>query len=168
MTRAEIADQGRNENREVLIFGAIFIAIVLMTICVLSIVLLGPQKKSQEAPAPKMLMIERPPAMQASRYLIRLPMVVSSSRSVVSQAVVQSQIWKVSKIKILGYELDGQRYDQAVFKRLDSQDTIKAYCINRGWDTPDIGTEYLLNTDGIFVPLQESDADPLQRFLRIQ
>jgi hypothetical protein len=91
-------------------------------------------------------------------------MILSGSISV--SVSVSEQIWKVTKIKILGYELDGQRYDVAIFKRVDSQDTVKAYCMNRGWDTPDIGTEYLLKAGGIFVPLYKSDAHPIQRFLR--
>lgn len=158
----------RNENWTILILGAIFIAFVLMTICVLSVLWLGPQKEPQEIPAREMLMIDMPTAMPASHFSISLPIILSGSRPVVSESVVQSQIWKVIKIKGLGYKLDGQRYDLAVFKRVDSQDTVKAYCINRGWDTPDIGTKYLLNTEGIFVPLQEPDDHPLQRFLMIQ
>ena len=158
----------RNKNWAVLILGAILIASVLMTICVLSVLLLGPQNEPRETPTREMLMIDMPTAMPASHLSISLPIILSGSRPVVSESVVQSQIWKVIKIKGLGYELDGQRYDLAVFKRVDSQDTVKAYCINQGWDTPDIGTEYLLNTEGIFVPLQEPDADPFQRFLMIQ
>jgi hypothetical protein len=64
--------------------------------------------------------------------------------------------------------LDGQHYDLATFTRLDDQNTQKGYCMNRGWDIPAIGAEYLLTAEGIFVPLYEPDANPIQRFLMIQ
>ena len=67
-----------------------------------------------------------------------------------------------------GYELAGQRYDLATFKHIDSQVTAEGYCIDRGLDIPDVGTEYLLNTEGIFVPLDSPAAHTTQRFLKIQ
>jgi len=99
-----------------------------------------------------------PTAMQVSYFSIRLPIVLSGSE----------QIWKVTNITSLGYELGDQRYDLATFTRIDSQDTVQGYCINRGWNVPEKGTEYLLTAGGIFVPLYEPEADPYQRFSMIQ
>jgi len=101
-----------------------------------------------------------PTAMPVNNFPIYLPVILSGS--------VSEQIWKVTNINNLGYELDGQRYDLATFQRIDSQNTAEAYCIDRGWDIPEIGAEYLLNAEGIFVPLHEPNADPIQRFLKIQ
>ena len=81
---------------------------------------------------------------------------------------VSEQIWEVTNVIHLGYELDGQYYDLATFTRADGKDTITAYCINPGWDVPEIGTEYWLNAEGLLVPLNESAAHPLQRFLEIR
>jgi len=159
----------RIKHRPVSTLVMVFIAVILVSICAWSVMLLNQQKNprptlQQDIPVILIPTASLPAAMSANHFSIRLPIIPSGSRPV----SVSEQIWKVTKIKNLGYELGGQRYDLATFKRLDSQDIVKAYCMNRGWETPDIGTEYLLNAGGIFVPLQESDAHPFQRFLRIQ
>ncbi|RPI48599.1 MAG: hypothetical protein EHM56_13475 [Chloroflexi bacterium] len=159
-------ERARKENRTDLILLALFIAIILLTFCVLSVILLSPQKEPRPTPKQAIPVIlvptaSLPTAMPANYFSVRLPIILSESVSSIEQ------IWKVTKIKTLGYELDGLHYDAAIFTRVDSHDTVKAYCMNRGWDTPDIGTEYLLNAGGIFVPLHEPDAHPIQRFLRV-
>ena len=159
----------RIKNRPISTLGVIFIAVILVSICAWSVKFLIQQKEprptlQQDIPVILIPTASLPAAMPANHFSIRLPIILSGSRPV----SVSEQIWKVTKIKNLGYELGGQRYDLATFKRVDSQDIVKAYCMNRGWDTPDIGTEYLLNAGGIFVPLQESDAHPFQSFLRIR
>ncbi len=161
----------RIENRPDLILGVIFLAIILLAICGLSVMLLNPQKEPPPTPQQDMPVIliptaSLPTAMPANHFSERLPLILSGSVSVFVS--VSEQIWKVTKIKKQGYELDGKRYDLATFKRIDGEDTVKGYCINRGWDIPDIGTEYLLTAEGIFVPVQEPDAGPFQRFLMIK
>jgi hypothetical protein len=160
LNRAE-PRSARFENGPGLILGAIIIAVLFVTICALSVMLPNLQKEPRPTPQ-QVPAASLPIATPANLFSIRLPIILSASVS------VSEQIWKVTKIKNLGYELDGQRYDLATFKRVDSQDTVKAYCMNRGWDTPDIGTEYLLTEGDIFVPLYEPDAHPFQRFLMIQ
>jgi hypothetical protein len=157
-------------NNPFFILGVIFVALVLVTICVLSVLSLKLQKGLRPTPTQEILTASIPAAMPANYFSIHLPVILSGSVSVAGSVIVSvsEPIWKVTKIKSLGYELDGRRYDLAIFKRVDGKDTVKAYCINRGWDTPDIGTEYLLNTEGIFVPLYQRDANPLQRFQMIQ
>jgi len=159
----------RIENGLILSLGVLFIAVSLVSICALSVMLLNQQRQPGPTPQQVNPVIFIPTAapstaLPASYYSIRFPNVLSGAGA----APVSEQIWTVTKIKYLGHELDGQRYDLATFMRVDSQDTVKAYCMNPGWDTPDIGAEYLLNAGGIFVPLQELDTDPLQRFLMIQ
>ena len=161
-------ERARNNHRTVLFYGLLLIALVLMITCVLSVPLLGFQKEPLKTPIQEMQLIEIPTAIPTSHFSISLPVILSPSGSVVAKSAVQSQIWIVIKIKSLGYELNGQRYDMAVFRRVDSQETVKAYCIDRGLDTPDLGMEYLLNTDGIFVLLREPDAHLIQRFVMIQ
>lgn len=163
----------RIENGLILSLGVLFIAVSLVSICALSVMLLNQQKQPRSTPQQDIPLIliptaAMPAAMPASYFSIRLPNILSEAGSGPVSVSLSEQVWTVTKIKYLGYELDGQRYDLAAFKRVDSQDTVKAYCMNPGWDTPDIGAEYLLNAGGIFVPLEEPDADPLQRFLMIQ
>jgi len=157
----------RRENLTVIIFVGLFIAIVLLTFCMLSVMVLSRQEEPRPTPqqaVPEILIptASLPTAVPANPMSIRLPVILSGAEAV----SVFEQIWKVTKIKKLGYELDGHRFDLATFMRLDSQETVKAYCMNRGWDIPEIGTAYLLTSEGIFVPLDEPEADPLQRFLR--
>ena len=162
----------RTENEPALILSVIFIAIILVTICALSVLWLNQLKEPRPTPQQdiKVILIPTaamptaslPTAIPAKYFPIRLPIILSRS------GTVSEQIWKVTKIKILGYELGGQHYDLATFTRLDGQDTVQGYCINPGWDIPDIGTEYLFTAGGTFVPLQEPKADPFQRFLKIQ
>jgi len=158
----------RDENWPVLLVGLLLIVGILVTACAISVLLLNRQKASQPTPQqeiPVMLIptaamppAGMPTAMQVSYFLIRLPIVLSGSE----------QIWKVTNITSLAYELDGQRYDLATFTRIDGQDTVQGYCINRGWNVPEKGTEYLLTSGNIFVPLYEPEADPYQRFSMIQ
>lgn len=160
----------RYENERGLILGVIGVVIILMTICALSILLLNQRKaslsKTQEPP----LLFATEPAPKAippSNYFVRLPVILTAG-GVVSAPASTEQIWRVTRVKYLGYEIGGRRYDMATFQRLDTQDTVKAYCINPGWDTPSIGADYLLKADGVFVPVYEPAADPLQRFLMIK
>ena len=168
MSNKYLSEWARNKNRAFSIFGLLFIAIVLLTICIMSNLLPGFRMELSETPTREMTILDIPTAIPASHFSISLPVILSPSGSVIAETVVQSQIWEVIKIRSLGYELDGQRYDLATFQRIDSQNTAEAYCIDRGWDIPEIGAEYLLNAEGIFVPLHEPNADPIQRFLKIQ
>jgi hypothetical protein len=152
----------RFENRSVLILSVIFIALLLMAICAVSVMVLNQLKGTRPTPQQAIPAAALPIVMPATHFLISLPVILSESAS------LSEQIWKVTKIKLLGYELDDQHYDLATFTRIDGQETVQGYCINRGWDIPDIGTEYLLNAQGIFVPLYKSDTHPLQRFSKIQ
>jgi hypothetical protein len=154
-------ESARIENGPILILGVIFIAVIFMTICALSVFLLNQQKEPRPTPQPDLPVIFIPTAMPI-HFLLSLPVTLSGRVS------VPEPIWKVTKIKNLGYQSGGQRYDLATFTRIDGQETAQGYCINRGWDIPDIGTEYLLNAQGIFVPLYESDTHPIQRFSKIQ
>jgi hypothetical protein len=154
-------ESARIENGSILILGVIFIAVMLMTICALSVLLLNQQKEPRLTPQPDIPVIFIPTVMPI-HFLISLPVTLSGSVS------VPEPIWKVTKINNLGYHLGGQRYDLATFTRIDGQETVQGYCINRGWDIPDIGTEYLLNAQGIFVPLYEPDTHSIQRFSKIQ
>jgi len=156
----------RIENGPVLILGLIFIAVILVSICALSVMLLNKLREIRPTPQRDLPVIlipsaVLPTAMSSNHFSIHLPFILSGSVS------VSEQIWKVTKIKSLGYQLGSQRYDLATFTRIDGQNTVKAYCINRGWDIPDIGSEYTLSPGGIFVPLQEPDDHPFQRFLKI-
>jgi hypothetical protein len=159
-------------NGPFLAIGVMFVVLIIVASCVFSVISLKSQKEPRPTPTQEILMVSISAAMPAIYFSIRLPVLLSGSVSVpvpVSvSASVSEQIWKVTKIKSLGYELDGRRSDLAIFKRVDSEDTVKAYCINRGWDTPDIGTEYLLNTEGIFVPLYDRADHSFQRFQMIQ
>jgi len=158
------------ENSPVFTLAVIFIVLALLTICTLGVKLLSRLMGSrpttpQVVPLvnlPTEIPTGSPTAMPVNNFPIYLPVILVGSVS------ASDQVWKVTNINNLGYELDGQHYDLATFQRVDSQDTAKGYCISRGWDTPAIGTEYLLNAEGIFVPLHEPSADPIQRFLKIQ
>jgi len=172
MLRENELESVRIVNRPFFVLSVIFIVLLLVSICAVSIMVLNqlkaPRPSTQQdtqvilSPGGSLSMASLPAAMPANQYTIRLPVILSGSVS------VSEQTWKVTKIKLLGYELDGQHYDLATFTRIDGQDTVKAYCINRGWDTPDIGAVYFLNAEGIFVPLHEIDSHPIQRFLEIQ
>ncbi len=151
----------RIEREPGLILGVIFVVVLLLAICALGVMVLNelvkPRLTTQQNIPVLIAPAAKPDAMQANQFSTLLPVILSGSVS------ASGQIWKVTKIKSLGYELEGQHYDLATFSRIDGQDTVKGYCINRGWDIPDIGTEYLLNADGIFVPLYEPDTQPFQR-----
>jgi hypothetical protein len=162
-------NSGRIENRPLLTLGVIFSLVILVTICAWSMIWFNRQKEPSPTPQqyiPVILIPTQFPAtaMPADNFPIYLPNIPSDTGSVSGS----EQIWKVTKIKNLGYKLGSQRYDLATFTRNDGQDTVKGYCINRGWPVPAVGTEYMLTADGTFVPLQESKAHPLQRFLLIQ
>lgn len=167
MIRENELESVRNENRRVLILSGLFVAVLLVAICALSVMLLNQLKASyptnQQDVTSILIPAALPPAaMPANGFLISLPVILSESNS------LSEQIWKVTKIKLLGYELDGQHYDLATFTRIDGQDIAQGYCINRGWDVPDIGIEYLINAEGVFIPINQSDAHPIQGFLKIQ
>jgi hypothetical protein len=163
-------EPAEKENSPAFTIAVIFIVLFLLTVCTLGVKLLSQLMVSRQTPTqvvplaemPTYIPIDLPTAAPVNIYPIYLPVIPVGSVS------VSEQIWKVTNINSLGYELDGQRYDLATFRRIDSQDTAEAYCINRGWDIPEIGAEYWLNADGVFAPLHEPNADPIQRFLKIK
>ena len=164
MTYDDEADQAEKEYGPAFFLAVIFIVLILITICVWAVMLLSRMMGPRQTPTPELPLVvpttNIPTAMPIKYYSIYSPIILTGSAN--------QQTWVVIRVKNLGYEMDGQRYDLATFKRINSQDTAKAYCINRGWDVPAVGTEYMLSTEGIFIPVSESYADPLQRFLRIK
>ena len=166
MSRENELESAENENVQVLILWVIFSAFMLMTICALSFMLFNWWKEPRPTPQPEIPAVILPTAYlptaapPANLFSISFPVILSVS--------VSEQTWKVTNINSLGYEVDGERYDLATFTRIDGQGTAQGYCINRGWDVPVLGTEYLLKDGSTFVPLQEPEDDPLQRFLKIQ
>jgi hypothetical protein len=160
------AKAARVINRPLFTLGVIFVALILVMLCVLSGLSLNLQKLPRGTPTQEILMVDISTEMSTNDYSIRLPVILSGNVSV--SDYISEQIWIVTKIKSLGYEMDGRRYDLAIFNRVDSEETVKAYCINLGWDTPNIGAEYLLTAGDIFVPLYDRDVEPFQRFLKIQ
>lgn len=156
----------RIKNDPVLILGLILSAVILVMICcILSAMLFdqlrGPRSTAQEE-LPVLLTptAALPAATPTNQFSIYLPITLYKIVS------VPAQVWKVTNIKNQGYELNGQRRDLATFTRSDDPATAQGYCINPGWDVPAIGTEYLLNAEGVFIPVHRSDTHPLQRFLR--
>jgi len=161
-------EPAKNDNQSTLILAAIFLAIILLTTFVLVALLLNRGAKSRQTPTQEFPLTFIPtttplPTMPGNRPSIRLPVILSGPGTAVS-----ANTWKVTKIESLGYKSGGQRSDLATFKRIDNQDSAQGYCINQGWPTPKIGAEYSLNPQGIFVPLQEPKAHPIQRFQKIQ
>jgi len=157
----------------VLFLVVLLVACLLVSACALSFWWLNLQKETSSNPQQDNTVMVLPTeslldTMPTDHYSIVLPMILSGPVSVSRSVPASEQVWIVTKIKYLKYELDGQRYDLATFRRVDNQDTSKGYCINRGWEVPEVGTEYLLTTEGIFVPVRESKDDPLQRFSKIQ
>ena len=156
----------RIENRSVFTLGVILMAVILvMMCCVLSFMLYNQLKEPSPTPQPDIPVKVIPTAvMPATQFLVNLPVILSGFEI----ASVPEQIWKVTKIINQGYEVSGQRYDLAEFTRIDGQATAQGYCINPGWAIPELGTEYLLNAEDIFVPLYPSDTHPIQRFSYIR
>lgn len=159
----------RIDNGRFFILVVIVIAAMLVTTCCLSILFLNQRRQprltpQQETPVSSIPTESLPKVLPTSYYSIHLPIILSAPVSVSAS----EQIWIVTKIKYQGYAVGGRRYDLATLMRVDNHDTVKAYCINWGWDTPDIGTEYLLNAAGVFVPVVEPEKDPFQRFLMIK
>ena len=161
-------EQAEKENSPAFTLAVIFIVLFLLTICTLGVKLLSRLMVPRQTPTqvvPVVIMPTNiPTAMPVNYFSNYFPIVQDESISV--SASLSEQIWIVTNINNLGYELDGQRYDLAIFMRVDSQDTAEAYCIDRGLDAPYIGTQYRFNAEGIFIPLDNSH--PIQRFLKIQ
>lgn len=151
----------RREDWPAIIMGMVLVSVFLGLIITMIIMLFKP--KEQPVPTPVQApAIALPTAAPIQFFLIRLPIISSETVSASEQA------WEVTNIDNLGYESDGKRRDLATFVRTGSQETAQAYCMNPGWDSPAIGTKYLLNQDGIFVPLYDTGTDSLQRFSLIQ
>ena len=151
-----------------IILGVIFMAVILVIMCcvfgyVLYDKLRGPDPTAlQELPVVSIPTLSA--AAPAAIYSMQLPIILGGFGSVSGS----EQIWKVTKIRTQGYELNGQFYDLATFLRIDGLDTAKGYCLNPGWIIPEIGTEYMLTAEGIFIPLHEAVAQSLQRFSKIR
>jgi len=157
----------------VLFLVVLLVACLLVSACALSFWWLNLQKETSSNPQQDNTVMVLPTeslldTMPNNHYSIVLPMILSGPVSVSRSVPASEQVWIVTKIKYLKYELDGQRYDLATFQRIDSLDTAEAYCIDRGLDAPEIGAEYWLNADGIFIPSNGPIARSIQRFLRIR
>lgn len=162
------SEQARQVAEPLIILVVILVTLLVLTICALVGSYLTSRKADRQPPIQILPATAEPTAMPAHQFSVFLPIISSSATSQAVAPTAPGDIWEVINFKKLGYELAGQRYDLATFRRVDSQDTVKAYCINRGWARPEIGAKYLLNEQGIFVPLYEPQPDTIQRFLMIR
>jgi hypothetical protein len=159
----------KEKDRSLLILGAIFLALILLTTCVSVGLLLNRQSKARQTPTQEFpavfLPTAIPPAvMPGNQLTIHLPIIRSKAATTASP----ENVWIVTKIESLAYKSGSQRSDLATFKRIDNQESAQGYCIDRGLPTPKIGAEYALNQKGIFIPLEEPKTHPIQRFQKIQ
>ena len=72
----------RIENGPVLTLGVIFLAVILVAICALSVMLLNQQKEPLPTPQQDKPVILIPTAMPANHFSTRLPIILSESESV--------------------------------------------------------------------------------------
>jgi hypothetical protein len=161
-------EQAEKEISPAITCAVIFIVLGLLTVCIASVKLVSWLMASDQTPTQVVPLVDLPTdiptAVPVHYFSTYFPIILVENVPVTVS--VSEQIWKVTKINNLGYELNGQRYDLATFQRIDSQDTAQAYCIDRGLDAPEIGAQYRLSAEGIFIPLDNSH--PIQRFLKIQ
>jgi hypothetical protein len=161
-------EQVRSEGGPLVVLGVIFITLLLLTICALVGSLLSQWRSGRQPPAQSVPVVPIPTAAPIELFTIYLPMAPSGGGAVTGPQTLPEDIWEVIEIRDLGFELNGQRYDLARFRRLGSQETVMAYCLDRGWNQPEIGARYVLGSSDIFVPLAETNGTPLQRFLMIR
>lgn len=165
-------NQGRREIGPAFVLGVTLVVIVLLMTCALGGLLLRRLNTPRPTPTPEILsmLTSLPTAIPVTIFEVHLPIIRSSTdpnKSLSIQSVTPTEpVWKVSRVKRLGYNLNGKRYDVAIFRNVVTQDTARGYCIDQGLDVPEIGTEYLLNENGVFVPLDAPSGPPIQRFLR--
>ena len=148
--------------------AVILIVLVLLTICTSGCMLLSRLVVSRQTPTQVVPSVDLPTDIPTAKPVNTIPTYFPIILVGNVPVPVSEQIWRVTEINNLGYELGGQRYDLATFQRIDSLDTAEAYCIDRGLDAPEIGAEYWLNADGIFIPSNGPIARSIQRFLRIR
>lgn len=145
----------------IMLLGLFFIVIFLATICVLVVFLRTQQKKPAPTPLPEQVIIQQaptlppPPIVYFNTYF---PLVAGGEEP------IQQQIWKVVRVEEQAYEKDGRRNDVATFTQVDTLQTLRGYCIDPGQPVPDVGAEYMLTGDAIFIPLQQPGVETLQRF----
>ena len=171
MTYENEPGSARRETGPFFMLGVAFFLVILLTICcALGAALISRQRLPTPTLAEEMPVIIAPTvAVAPAITLINLPLIMAEPESESGTGGAGGvEIWIVTKIKELGYEMGGQRYDLATFKRIDGLATVKAYCLNPGWNIPAVGTEYVLNADGVFVPVRDPAGYPLQRFAIIQ
>lgn len=151
--------------------AAVFVTLLLCLICALTGSLLPGWIAGRPAPTPSIPVAAAPtatPTTLAPTAVPVLPPWPEVPTATQSGQILPGEVWEVIKIRELGYTLNGQRYDLARFRRLGGQDTLKGYCLDPGQSQPGIGTRYVLNERGIFVPLDGSYQASLQRFKLIQ
>lgn len=155
----------RIDNSRDFILGVTLLAVIIVLMCcVLTYLLYNQLNQPRSTPQPEMPALVLPTAAAPSGFPLHFPVILSGPEPV----PVSEPNWKVTKISYQGYELGGQRYDLAIFTRIDGQETAQGYCIDPGLDVPDMGIEYLLNAEGIFVPLVQPVDHPLQRFEKLR
>jgi hypothetical protein len=162
-------EPAKKDDRSILILGAIFLAIILLTVCVSAGLFVNRMNKSRQTPTPEFPVMYLPTAtspgeMPGNQLTIHLPII----RSKAATTAAPNNVWIVTKIESLAYKSGSQRSDLATFKRIDNQESAQGYCIDRGLPTPKIGADYALNEKGIFIPLEEPKTHPIQRFQKIQ
>ncbi|MBN2549496.1 MAG: hypothetical protein JXB15_10085 [Anaerolineales bacterium] len=151
-------------NRDFLLGMILLLVIIMLTCCLLMYLLYNQLNQPRSIPQPEMPALALPTAVAPSVFPLHFPVILSGPEPV----PVTEKNWKVTNISYQGYELGGQRYDLVTFTRIDGQETAQGYCIDPGLDVPDIGIEYMLNAEGIFVPLVQPVDHPLQRFEKLR
>ena len=160
----------------VIVLIVLIVAFLFMSLCALSLIFLSRQRSpspTSQADSSGLNLPVEPVQSSTSGagFTVHLPVILAGIDPAPALAPATGstpeQVWIVTKIKSLGYRSGKHRYDLATFRRVGDQASAKGYCINPGWDTPKTGTLYSLTTDDTFVPLQEPQGDPYQRFRRL-
>lgn len=161
----------KNYEEPIVMVAAAFITLLLCLICALTGSLLPGWAASRPAPSPSVPVAIAPTATATRLEPTALPVLPpwpEFPTASPSGPFLPGEVWEVIKLRELGYELNGQRYDLARFRRLGGQETAKGYCLDAGRSQPGLGARYVLNERGIFVPLDDPYGAQLQRFLLIR
>jgi hypothetical protein len=171
---SKIKDIRLTQAQKVMI--AVFAAILVL-LCISGFIIFINRTRQQSAVTLQTLTVPTSENSPAASDHIFLPAIAadlptqqveSSPLLEVAPTQTPPNLWRVTEIQAQSYRLRGYVYDLGVFENIRTGETIKAFCANPGWPTPNIGDLYMRNEWNVLLPLNNDEPPWIQHFIVIE
>jgi len=151
-----------DQQKRWLVIAGLVMAAILVVVLIVSLVVCIKNLTAQRIATEKQE-VYLPVVAHQEPSIVFLPAIFKQAAST---PISLSDIYKVGLIEDAVVNTDGDVYDVGTFINTEDESVIlKARCIDQGWPSPEIGTLYRLDSEGLLSPVVNNEGNNLQRFI---